>query len=126
MRKISFALLALMVLAVGNGCNSSIINPKTMITVRHRDVTGSGNYWCVSKFSPGETPTLVIRECGGKTLTVRLYEVSSGKEVEHQDTYVPYGKDFLWSLPYLSVGSYKVVMEEDGLIRESCQFKVSG
>ena len=35
------------------------------------------------------------------------------------------GKEFWWSFPYLSVGSYKAVLEEDGLIRESCLFRVS-
>ena len=125
MKKLALALVILIALAVAKGCNSAIITPKTMTTIRHRDATGSGNYSRVEKFSPGETPTVVIREYGGKTLTIRLYDLSSGEQVEYRDAYVPHGKDFWWSFPYLSVGSYKAVLEEDGLIRESCLFRVS-
>ena len=125
MKKFALALLVLIVLAVANGCSSSIISPKTMTTIRHRDATGSGNYLRVDKFGPEETPTVVIRKYGGKTLTIRLYDLSTGEQVEYRDAYVPYGKDFWWSFPYLSAGSYKAVLEEDGLIRESCLFRVS-
>ncbi len=125
MKKFALVLLLLIVLAVANGCNSPIVSPKTMTTIRHRDATGSGNYSPVDKFGPGETPTVVIRKYGGTTLTIRLYDLATAEEVEHRDAYVPYGKDFWWSFPYLSVGSYKAVLEEDGLIRESCLFSVS-
>ncbi len=126
MNKFALTLLLLIVLAVANGCNSPLSKSKTMTTIRHRDATGSGNYSRVEKFSPDETPTVLIRQYGGKTLTMRLYDMSSGEEVERRDAYVPYGKDFWWSFPYLSVGTYKAVLEEDGLIRESCMFRVSG
>ena len=125
MKKLAFSLLVLMVLAAAGGCNSPIIGSKTMTVIRHRDATGSGNYSRVKKFRPEETPMVVIREYGGKTLTIRLYDMSSGEQVEYRDAYVPYGKEFWWSFPYLSVGSYKAVLEEDGLIRESCLFRVS-
>lgn len=61
----------------------------------------------VDQFGSGETPAIVVTGCGGKTVTVRVYNTFSGLVVHEVTEDVAQNRAQWWSLTDIPNGSYQ-------------------
>ena len=85
----------------------------------------SGNFDVqVNEFGSGETPAVVVTGCGGKSVTVRVYNVFSGQVVNEVSGHVTQNKAQWWPITDLPNGSYQVGLLIDDTIVSAANFSV--
>lgn len=96
-----------------------------LITTRFQDVQPGVAPPRRDSFGPGETPCLYVQGYGGQTVTAKIYDLSSGREVKRVTEYIPEGKDYHWWFSDLPSGSYRADLEIGGSVTHSSLFRVS-
>ena len=73
--KISWTAALVIVVLFLSGCATT---PQGIYTSRMSSINAGSHDVRVDQFGSGETPAVVVTGCGGKTVTVRIYNVFSG------------------------------------------------
>jgi len=86
----------------------------------------SGNYTLqTDHFGPGETPSVVVLGCGGRNVTIRIYNLDSGNLVATYKEYVPENWIKWWWFDNLPSGSYQAVLLVGGETKGAANFTIS-
>jgi hypothetical protein len=78
----------------------------------------------VDIFGPGEVPSVYVYGYDNRSVTIEVYEISTGALVKKQTSFVPKGKDYYWVLPFLPPGSFKAIMNTGGTAQETKLFSI--
>jgi endonuclease YncB( thermonuclease family) len=111
-----------------SGCPAEPSTPipkQGMIITRFQDVKGDVYPPSVDHFGPGDTPAVYVYGYGGETVTVEIYDLTTGKLVKTSTDYISQGMaNYRW-YPDFPAGSYKAVLSVGGVEVASALFKVS-
>jgi hypothetical protein len=94
-----------------SGCATT---PQGIHTSRLHNVNSGSHYVQVDQFGSGETPAVVVTGCGGKTVTVRVYNLFSGHVVNEVTGYIDQNRAQWWLLEDMPNGSYQAGLLIDG------------
>ncbi len=77
-------------------------------------------------FAPGEVPALVCLNYAGRTVTLRVNNVSSGAIFWNHTEYLPVDRTSAWwSLKTLPAGTYKAEILEGGTLLQGYNFEIA-
>lgn len=116
------ACVAIAMALLFSGCASG---PRQgMIMARFQAVTTREPPKAADLFGPGEVPSAYVWGYDDQTVTIEIFEQSTGKLVKKQTSFIPRGKDYYWILSDLPPGSYKAVISAGGTTRETRLFSI--
>ena len=119
--KIAWSAVLVIVILFLSGCAAT---PQGIYTSRLRNVNSGSHEVRVDQFGSGETPAVVVTGCGGKQVTVRVYNVFSGQVVNEVSEYVTQNSAHWWPLTDIPNGSYQVALLIGGSNVGAANFKV--
>lgn len=119
--KCAWSAVLVIVILFLSGCATK---PQGIHTSRLSNVNTGSYDVRVDQFGSGETPAVVVTGCGGKTVTVRVYNVFSGQVVNEVTGYIAQNKAQWWPLTSMPNGSYQVGLLIDGSTVAAANFKV--
>ena len=81
----------------------------------------------VSNFGAGDLPCVYVYGYGGNTVTVEVYNISTGQAVQganQKTSYLSEGLNYTWQYPNLPSATYKAVLYVGGVQKETAIFQV--
>ena len=109
------------------GCNIIPTRPSgsRFFAARLQDCKPKAEIHPRNNFAAGEVPAIVLVNYAGRTVTIRVNDVS-GAMVWFDTVYVPQTGATAWcSLETLSTGLYKADLVMEGILLQSCSFEVN-
>ena len=126
-----FVLVLISMVACLLGCDllsSSTASPqKGIVTTRFQDIKGGVIPPIVNNFGTGDLPCVYVHGYGGNTVTVEVYNVSTGLAVQgtnKKTDFIPEGLNAWWEYPNLPSATYKAVLYVGGVQEKSATFTV--
>ncbi len=95
-----------------------------MITTRFQDIKPNEAPTNYDMFGPGEVPSIYVSGYDAQTVTIEVYDISTGDLVKKYTSYVPQGKDYYWICSDLESGSYKAIVSIGGVSQDMKLFNV--
>ena len=109
------------------GCDTIPTRPpaSSFFAARLQDCKPEAEIAPWDNFAAGEVPAIVLVNYAGRTVTIRVNDVS-GSMVWFDTVYVPQGRATAWwSLETLPTGLYKADLVMEGTLLQSCSFEVN-
>ncbi|HNY64115.1 MAG TPA: hypothetical protein PKM41_01675 [Deltaproteobacteria bacterium] len=95
-----------------------------LIVTRFQDIKPDEPPPPVDLFGPGEVPSAYVYGFDDQSVTLEIFDISTGEPMKKQTTYIPRGKDYYWVFSELPAGSYKAIVSTGGTSREMRLFNV--
>ena len=105
------------------GCATTL--PRGIHTSRLRDVNAGKYYLRVDQFGTGETPAAVVTGFGGKTVTVKVFNINTESLVRTVTRFVSGARTNWWEFTDLPNGSYQAVLLIGGDTFGTANFNVT-
>lgn len=104
------------------GCASA--PERLLILTRFQDIKPNETPPNYDIFGPGEVPSVYVSGYDGQTVTIEIFDISTGELAKKTTAYVPKGKDYYWLASDLPAGSYKVSVNVGGISQEMKLFNL--
>jgi hypothetical protein len=102
------------------------VHKQELIMTRFQDIQSGKRPPSYDNFGPGEVPSVYLNNFDGQTVTIKIYNVSTGDLItQFKSTYIPAYNAQYWMLDDLPSGSYKASVLVGAEEMDSQLFNVS-